>query len=211
MIWNKQFCLIGKKRVMAIRGISKALSYMHHDCTQPIIHRDISSNNVLLDLEWVAHVSDFDTARVLKPDSSNWASFAGTFGYIEPGTLKQRLVTLPSFGVLTLEILMGKHPGDLLITSLVDRQEISLTEILDQRLDLPVQETAEQVMLLVNIAFSCLQQTPASRPSMRAVYLDVSNPASEGEAYCILFLSIRRMKIIKMDYVAVYATAQVNQ
>ena len=37
----------------------------------PVIHRDISSNNVLLDSEYEAHVSDFSTARLLKLDSSN--------------------------------------------------------------------------------------------------------------------------------------------
>jgi len=42
--------------------VANALSYLHHDCSPPIIHRDISSSNVLLDLEYEAHVSDFGTA-----------------------------------------------------------------------------------------------------------------------------------------------------
>ncbi|KAG4933769.1 hypothetical protein JHK87_047771 [Glycine soja] len=29
-----------------------ALSYLHHDCTPPIVHRDISTSNVLVNLEW---------------------------------------------------------------------------------------------------------------------------------------------------------------
>jgi serine/threonine protein kinase len=74
------------KRINLIKGVANALSYMHHDCSPPIIHRDISSNNVLLDSEYEAHVSDFGTARLLMPDSSNWTSFAGTFGYTAPGT-----------------------------------------------------------------------------------------------------------------------------
>ena len=73
-------------RLNVIKGVAKALSYMHHDCSPPVIHRDISSNNVLLDSEYEAHVSDFGTARLLKSDSSNWTSFAGTFGYTAPGT-----------------------------------------------------------------------------------------------------------------------------
>jgi hypothetical protein len=74
-----------EKRMNLIKGVANALSYMHHDCSPPIIHRDISSNNVLLDSEYEAHVSDFGTARLLMPDSSNWTSFAGTFGYTAPG------------------------------------------------------------------------------------------------------------------------------
>ena len=75
------------KRANVIKGVANALSYMHHDCSPPIIHRDISSKNILLDLEYEAHISDFGTARLLKPDSSNWTSLAGTFGYMAPGKL----------------------------------------------------------------------------------------------------------------------------
>ena len=73
------------KRANVIKGVANALSYMHHDCSPSIIHRDISSKNVLLDQEYEAHISDFGTARLLKPDSSNWTSLAGTFGYMAPG------------------------------------------------------------------------------------------------------------------------------
>ncbi|KAL7208661.1 hypothetical protein ACSBR1_030407 [Camellia fascicularis] len=74
------------KRVNTVKGVANALSYMHHDCFQPIIHRDISSKNVLFDLEYVAHISDFGTARFMNLNSSNWTSFAGTFGYAAPGS-----------------------------------------------------------------------------------------------------------------------------
>ncbi|KAL0017099.1 hypothetical protein SO802_004168 [Lithocarpus litseifolius] len=73
------------KRANVVKGVADALSYMHHDCSLPIVHRDISSKNILLDSECVAHISDFGTARLLKPDSSNRTSFAGTFGYTAPG------------------------------------------------------------------------------------------------------------------------------
>lgn len=75
------------KRVSIVRGVAKALTYMHHDCSPPIIHRDISSNNILLDFEYEAHLSDFGTARILKPNSSNFTSYAGTLGYSAPGKL----------------------------------------------------------------------------------------------------------------------------
>jgi serine/threonine protein kinase len=75
------------KRVDIVRSIANALSYLHHDCSPPIIHRDISSKNVLLNSEFEACISDFGTARILRPDSSNWTLVAGTYGYIAPGTL----------------------------------------------------------------------------------------------------------------------------
>ena len=73
------------KRLNIIKGVALALSYLHHDCSSPIVHRDISSKNILLDSEYEAHVSDFGIAKLLNQDSSNWTSFAGTYGYIALG------------------------------------------------------------------------------------------------------------------------------
>ncbi|KAL3723263.1 hypothetical protein ACJRO7_035446 [Eucalyptus globulus] len=36
------------KRVNVIWDVAHALSYLHHDCAQPIVHRDVSTNNILL-------------------------------------------------------------------------------------------------------------------------------------------------------------------
>jgi tRNA A-37 threonylcarbamoyl transferase component Bud32 len=73
------------KRVEIVKGVASALSYMHHDCSPILIHRDISSKNILLSKDLEAHVSDFGTARFLKPNSPIWTSFAGTYGYAAPG------------------------------------------------------------------------------------------------------------------------------
>jgi serine/threonine protein kinase len=83
------------RRVNIVKDVAHALSYMHHDCSPPIVHRDISSKNILLDSDYVAHVSDFGTAKLLKVDSSNWTFFAGTFGYVAPGNNTFNLFTLP--------------------------------------------------------------------------------------------------------------------
>nr|KJB33604.1 hypothetical protein B456_006G021100 [Gossypium raimondii] len=74
------------KRVNIVKGVAHALSYMHHDCNLPIVHRDISSNNILLNSELEAFIADFGTARLLDPDSSNRTVIVGTYGYIAPGS-----------------------------------------------------------------------------------------------------------------------------
>ncbi|KAK9930096.1 hypothetical protein M0R45_027153 [Rubus argutus] len=91
---------------------------MHHDCMPPIVHRDISSKNILLDSEYEACVSDFGTAKFLNPDSANWTACAGTLGYVAPELAYTMEVNekcdVYSFGVLALETIMGRHPGDLI-------------------------------------------------------------------------------------------------
>ncbi|KAK3438622.1 hypothetical protein EUGRSUZ_C03285 [Eucalyptus grandis] len=74
------------KRINVVWDMAHALSYLHHDCARPIVHRDISSNNILLDNKLQAFLSDFGTARLVNPNfSSNLtANIVGTRGYIAP-------------------------------------------------------------------------------------------------------------------------------
>uniref|UniRef100_A0A6N2MMM2 non-specific serine/threonine protein kinase n=1 Tax=Salix viminalis TaxID=40686 RepID=A0A6N2MMM2_SALVM len=44
---------------------AEGLSYLHHDCVPPIVHRDVKSNNILLDAEFGARVADFGVAKVV--------------------------------------------------------------------------------------------------------------------------------------------------
>ncbi|XP_059451354.1 MDIS1-interacting receptor like kinase 2-like [Corylus avellana] len=162
------------KRVTIIKGIAHALSYMHHECIPTIVHRDITSNNILLNSKLEAFVSDFGTAKLLDPDSSNQTLVAGTYGYIAPELAYTMKVTekcdVYSFGVVALEILMGRHPTELL-TSLASpsSQNVMLHEILDQRLPPPNHLVAQDIFLVATIAFACLQIKPKSQPTMKCV------------------------------------------
>ncbi|XP_028758646.1 MDIS1-interacting receptor like kinase 2-like [Neltuma alba] len=108
------------KRIKVVEGVANASYYLHHGCSPPIVHRDLSSKNVILDSDYEAHISDFRTSKLLYPDSTNWTSFAGTFGYAAPELAYSKQVTekcdVYSFGVLALEIIMGKHPRDLIMS-----------------------------------------------------------------------------------------------
>ncbi|XP_048331598.2 MDIS1-interacting receptor like kinase 2-like [Ziziphus jujuba] len=178
------------KRVNVVKGVANALLYMHFDYSPPIIHRDISSQNILLNEEHnEAHVSDFGTARFLKPDSSNWTSFAGTFGYAAPELPYTMEVNekcdVYSFGVVTMEILMGKHPGNLIssISSFSsctlghdDEVALKLKEILDQRISAPTddKEIAGEVVCLAKIGLACLNGNPRCRPTMKEISREMS-------------------------------------
>ncbi|KAK3404864.1 hypothetical protein EUGRSUZ_K01165 [Eucalyptus grandis] len=167
------------KRVNVVRGVADALSYMHHECSPPLIHRDLTSNNVLLDCNYEARVSDFGTARLLRPDSSNWTIVAGTIGYIAPELAYSSIPTekcdVYSFGVVALETIMGKYPKDHLFgecsSSTQTESPILLKDVLDQRLSpygLCLRD-AQDVVSIAKLAFMCLQANPRLRPTMRQV------------------------------------------
>ncbi|KAL5825381.1 hypothetical protein ACOSQ3_021444 [Xanthoceras sorbifolium] len=132
------------KRMNIIKGTAHALSYLHHNCTLSIVHRDISSNNILLNSKSKAFLSDFGTARFLHSNSSNRTILVGTYGYIAP----ELLSSLASSS----------------------NQDIMLMDILDPRLSPPVdQMIAHDVVLVSSVAFACLHPNPKSRPSMQWV------------------------------------------
>ncbi|XP_048138605.1 MDIS1-interacting receptor like kinase 2-like [Rhodamnia argentea] len=166
------------KRINVVRGVADALSYMHHECCPPLIHRDLTSNNILLDRDYEAIVSDFGTARLLRPDSSNSTAIASTIGYIAPELAYSSVPTekcdVYSFGVIALEIIMGKHPGDHVsqeCSSSVQTNLMMLKDVLDQRLSpsrLGLRD-AQDVVLIAKLAFECLQANPRLRPTMGQV------------------------------------------
>ncbi|TYH01043.1 hypothetical protein ES288_A09G025800v1 [Gossypium darwinii] len=90
---NEAMELDWTKRVKIIKDTACALSYLHHDCHPPIVHRDISSNNILLNSNLEACVSDFGTARLIDPDSSIQTMLVGTYGYIAPELAYTMVVT----------------------------------------------------------------------------------------------------------------------
>jgi len=83
-----------------------------------------------------------------------------------------------SFGILTLEILFGKHPGDV-VTSLWQQpsqsvmhltlEPMPLIDKLDQRLPRPTCTIVQKVASIIRIAIACLTESPRSRPTMEQV------------------------------------------
>ncbi|KAJ9537685.1 hypothetical protein OSB04_030418 [Centaurea solstitialis] len=171
------FCAL---RVKIVKDVAQALAYMHHDCIPPIIHRDISSNNILLNSQTEAFVADFGAARLLNPDSSNQTVVAGTLGYVAPELAYTMVVTekcdVYSFGVVALETIGGQHPRDLLSSlSLSSGSSTSLADVLDGRLAYPTNGRIQKELLRVyNVALACIVKDPKSRPTMRSVSLELS-------------------------------------
>nr|AMM42960.1 LRR-RLK [Vernicia montana] len=164
-------------RVKIVQGVAHAIAYLHHDCSPPIVHRDISMNNILLESDFEPRLSDFGTARLLNADSSNWTAVAGSYGYMAPELALTMRVTdkcdVYSFGVVALEVMMGRHPGELLSSisspkpSMSNDPDLFLKDVLDQRLPSPTGQLAEEVVFVVQVAIACTRTTPEERPAMR--------------------------------------------
>ncbi|CDP14105.1 unnamed protein product [Coffea canephora] len=163
------------KRVNLIKGIAGALSYLHHDCDPPIIHRDVSSNNILLNSQLEATLSDFGTARIFELDSSNQTVTAGTFGYMAPELAYTMAVTeksdVYSFGVVVLETLFGEHPREFLsFIASQPNEPIMLKDLLDARLPPPTNPlVVRNVAVATALALDCVNTNPKCRPTMQQV------------------------------------------
>nr|XP_043630340.1 probable leucine-rich repeat receptor-like protein kinase At1g35710 [Erigeron canadensis] len=168
------------KRVNIVKQVAHALAYMHHDCIPPIIHRDISSNNILLNSEMEGFVADFGAARLLDCDSSNQTVVSGTLGYIAPELAYSMTVTekcdVYSFGVVALEAICGKHPGELL--SSLNRssgKDILLDDVLDPRLPYPTDQLIRtEIARVFQLAWACILTDPKSRPTMKIISQEFS-------------------------------------
>nr|CAD1827913.1 unnamed protein product [Ananas comosus var. bracteatus] len=161
-------------RMKIALGSARGLAYLHHDCSPAIVHRDIKSSNILLDMSLEPHVSDFGLAKLLVDEDAHVTTVvAGTFGYLAPEYLQNGRVTeksdVYSFGVLLLELVNRKEAyGPLICQKRLEHSwlEHRLEEIVDERCG---SVEAEAVEAILDIAAMCTAASPEDRPSMSRV------------------------------------------
>ncbi|KAK4755287.1 hypothetical protein SAY87_009044 [Trapa incisa] len=176
-----------RKKILV--GVASALAYLHQECENQVIHRDVKSSNILLDEGFNARLGDFGLARQVEHDKSPDATVAaGTMGYLAPEYLLTGRASdktdVFSFGAVVLEVACGRRPIEKdaaangsnatgrKASNLVEwvwglHREGRLLAAADPRLGGEFEEAEMRRVLLVGLA--CSSPDYDARPTMRAV------------------------------------------
>ncbi|KAL0464824.1 UNVERIFIED_CONTAM: G-type lectin S-receptor-like serine/threonine-protein kinase SD2-2 [Sesamum latifolium] len=95
-------------------GTARGIAYLHEECRNCIIHCDIKPENILLDEDFSAKVSDFGLAKLIGRDFSRvLATMRGTWGYVAPEWISGVAITTKadvySYGMTLLELIGGRR------------------------------------------------------------------------------------------------------
>ncbi|CAO2821498.1 unnamed protein product [Amaranthus hypochondriacus] len=88
----KQFLIRNRRKKLAFKvviqlalDLARGLSYLH---SKKIVHRDVKTENMLLDTERTVKIADFGVARVEAQNPSDMTGATGTYGYMAPEVLE---------------------------------------------------------------------------------------------------------------------------
>ncbi|KAK9735622.1 hypothetical protein RND81_04G216400 [Saponaria officinalis] len=178
-------------------GVAQGLAYLHHDCHPSVIHRDIKSNNILLDENFEARIADFGLARMMLNEDKTVSMVAGSYGYIAPEygySLKvDEKSDIYSFGVVLLELITGKKPLDPSIGEAIDlvdwmrakiRENRDTNEVLDPDISGQCKYIQEEMVLVLRIALLCTAKLPKERPSMRDIITMLREAKPRRKSIC---------------------------
>lgn len=167
-------------------GTARALAFLHHGCSPPIIHRDVKASSVYLDSNLEARLSDFGLSKIFGNSVEDEIT-RGSEGYVPPEFLEgesnssDKAPTPKSdiygFGVILFELITGKKPVE---DSYQDEKERNLTSWVrglvrrnegSRAIDPKIRGTApdSQIVEALKIGYLCTADAPSKRPSMQQV------------------------------------------
>ena len=159
-----------KLKISILHDISQSLSFLH-DRTSPIIHRDLSPNNILLSRNSVAKISDLGVAKVVKAGTKNTQTKApGTTDFMPPEALADHPkystgLDVFSYGGIILHTVNQEWPTP--ISSVKYDHKMKpikvLTEVERRQKYLDMMTAEAEV--LKSLVVRCLDNDPANRPT----------------------------------------------
>lgn len=167
-----------RMRCKIIANIAKGLSYLHEECMKRIAHLDVKPQNILLDENFNAKLSDFGLCKLIDRDTSQVVTrMRGTPGYLAPEWLTSQITEkadVYSFGVVVMEIISGRKNLDTsrseeslhLISKLEEKVKSNHLEDLIDKNSNDMQEHEHEVIEMIKLAMWCLQIDCKRRPQM---------------------------------------------
>ncbi|KAH9314098.1 hypothetical protein KI387_022725, partial [Taxus chinensis] len=169
-------------------GTAKGLAYLHEECLEWILHCDVKPQNILLDEQFCAKVSDFGLSKLVdrhREQALSFSTIRGTRGYMAPEWTVNLPITAKadvySFGILLLELASGKNATEFNISggNLVQWavENVTRQSWMDDMLDPNIAQAAEnlntvwksEVERVLRTALLCVEFDKNRRPSMSEV------------------------------------------
>ena len=153
--------LMFARKISILQDVSLGIQYLH---SKKIVHRDISSNNILLTKHLVAKLSDFGVAKMIDPEhAKTHTQVPGTLIFMPPESTSvnpqyHTPVDIFSFGCVTIHVMSHQWPVP---DDQVTKDMRALTEIERRKKYLSEVKMVNPLLMLVTV---CLKNSPDQRP-----------------------------------------------
>ncbi|KAG6785416.1 hypothetical protein POTOM_011147 [Populus tomentosa] len=181
-------------------AIARGLAYLHTGLETPITHGNVRSKNVLVDEFFVARLTEFGLDKLMIPTvADEIVALAKTDGYKAPELQRMKKCNsrtdVYAFGILLLEILIGKKPGkngrsndfaDLPSMVKVAVLEETTMEVFDLEVLKGVRSPMEEGLVqALKLAMGCCAPVASVRPTMDEVVkqLEENRPRNRSALY----------------------------
>ena len=166
------------QKAFVLRQVTQAMAYLHSQ-NPPLVHHDLSPNNVLLNVvSFATKVSDFGMSRAINPSAlSRKSSIKGTQAFMAPEALHDpprynEKLDVFSFGNIIITTLTHEWPNPGPPTKYEGDVFVAVTE-LQRREHYVVKFSAQEKQLFLPIVHQCLENRPDMRLSSAMLVLEL--------------------------------------